>query len=116
MTLIGRPPIWYSSPNRFVCQNGHALLFRTAGFHVDQRRVDGHMVVMCDVCKPASYAFAVVCSRPSPIVLCYAITREHYDWFRDTPDAKMLPALEEGRETEDLLHRLGYNPTYQRRS
>lgn len=116
MSLSGRPPIWTCHPNLLVCRAGHVQTFHKTGFHVDQSRVDGHLVIACDTCKPKTFAFAVIHSRPSPIVHCYDITREQYDQLRDTPDDRMDPPLEDGRETEDLLHRLGYNPNYQRRS
>lgn len=115
--LAGRPPIWYCEPNYLRCRSGqHAQVFHRTGFHVDHRRIDGHLLLCCDGCSGDRYAFAVVHSKPSPIVHCYAITKEQYAWLKDTPDEKMDPPLEVERETEDLLFRLGYHPTYERRT
>jgi hypothetical protein len=106
-------PIWYCSPNELRCQEGHVRRHHREGFHIDQRRVDGHLFFMCDTCKRT--ALGVITSRPSPMVSCYAITRAQYDYWIATPDDELAQPLEEDRETQDLLFRLGYNPTYQRR-
>jgi hypothetical protein len=106
-------PIWYCSPNELTCQIGHGRRHHKEGFHLDQRRIDGHLFFMCDTCKRT--ALGVVTSRPSPMVTCFAITREQYDYWMATTDEELETPLEEDRETLDLLHRLGYNPTYQRR-
>jgi hypothetical protein len=81
---------------------------RRKGFHLDQRRVDGHIFVACDQCKPTTFAFGIITSRPSPIIAFYAITREQYHFWINTTDEELEPALDEDRETMDLLHRLGY--------
>lgn len=107
-------PIWHCSPDTLVCRNFHPQLHYRAGFHVHYR-VDGHILVVCDRCTPKTHFFGVVHSRPSPIVHCYTLTPQQYDWLRDTPEDRIEPSLEEGRETEDLLYRLGYNPIYQRK-
>lgn len=112
-SLVGYPPIWHCSPNELRCQAGHVRKHHKEGFHVDQRRVDGHLFFMCDECKRT--ALGVVTSRPSPMVTCYAISRAHFDYWVGTTDDEVEPRLEEDRETQDLLYRLGYNPTYQRR-
>lgn len=112
--MVGTPPIWHCHPNTLLCQAGHAMVLYRTGFHVDQSRVDGHLVVACQKCSPTSYAFAIIHSRPSPIVHLYAIDRAQYDALRDVNDARLEPPLVNGRETEDLLFRLGYNPTFAR--
>jgi hypothetical protein len=115
-TSLVAPPIWMVSPNLLKCRAGHALVTHRAGFHVDQRRVDGHIFMACECCKPTTYFFGVVHSRPSPIVHCYAITAEQWQFWRNTTDDELAQPLEEDHETEDLLNRLGYNPGYQRKS
>lgn len=85
------------------------------GFHVDQRRVDGHLFLACDICEPTTFFFGIIHSRPSPIIQCYEITRAQYDYWINTPDDQLAVALDEDRETMDLLHRLGYNPTFTRK-
>jgi hypothetical protein len=70
-------------------------------FHVDQRRVDGHIFMACEHCKPTTYFFGVVHSRPSPIVYCYAITEEQHQFWRNTTDDELAQPLEEDHETED---------------
>lgn len=114
-SLVGRPPIWYCHPNEVTCRAGHVRRHAREGFHVDQRRVDGHVFLACDTCQPTTFFFGVIHSRPSPIIHCYAITREQYDFWINTPDDVLEPPLDDDRETADLLHRLGYNPTFTRR-
>lgn len=114
-TLAGRPPIWYCHPNEITCRYGHVRRHAREGFHLDQRRVDGHLFVGCDQCQPTTFAFGIITSRPSPRIEFYAITKAQYDeWINTADDALELP-LDEGRETLDLLHRLGYNPTFTRK-
>lgn len=110
------PPFWMASPNLLKCRHGHPLVTHRSGFHVDQRRVDGHIFMACETCQPMTYFFGAVHSRPSPIVYCYAMTQEQYHFWRSTTDDELVPPLESDHETEDLLFRLGYNPGYQRRS
>jgi hypothetical protein len=69
--------------------SGHALVTHRSGFHVDQRRVDGHIFMACEHCKPSTYFFGVVHSRPSPIVYCYAITEEQHRYWRNTTDEEL---------------------------
>lgn len=114
--VLVAPPIWMVSPNLLKCQHGHPFLTHRSGFHLDQRRVDGHIFLACEHCQPTTYAFGVVHSRPSPIVHCYAITREQYQFWANTPDDELETPLDQDHETEDLLQRLGYNPGYQRRA
>jgi hypothetical protein len=106
-------PIWYCSPNELRARIGHVRKHFKEGFHLDQRRIDGHLFFMCDTCKRT--ALGVVTSRPSPMVTCFAITRAQYDYWITHHRRRARAPLEEDRETQDLLHRLGYNPTYQRR-
>jgi hypothetical protein len=106
-------PIWYCSPNELKCQVGHVRKHFKEGFHLDQRRIDGHLFYKCDTCKRT--ALGVVYSRPSAIVHCYAISEAQFAFWISTTDDELEPPLEEDHETEDLLYRLGYNPTYQRR-
>ncbi|HKW12117.1 MAG TPA: hypothetical protein VJO33_17145 [Gemmatimonadaceae bacterium] len=110
------PPIWYCSPNLIKCQHGHPLLTHKSAYAVDQRRVDGHAFLACKTCNPTTYFLGVISSKPSPIVHCFALTREQYDYWIDHPDDELDRPLELDHETEDLLHRLGYNPGYQRRT
>lgn len=97
-------PIWHCDANHITCRHGHLLKFHAADYVVDQRRVDGHTFFGCKACEPTSFFFGVVTSRPSPMVTCYAITREQFqEWQLSTADP--LP-------TPDMLHRLGYNPQF----
>lgn len=108
-------PIWHCHPNELKCQHGHVQVFHRTGFHVDQSRVDGHVWAACDTCAPHTYFFGIIHSRPSPIVHCYSISLEQYKHWVNTPDELADPPLDEGRETVDLLFRLGYNPSFVRR-
>jgi hypothetical protein len=97
-------PIWHCDANYITCRSKHPLRYHEADYAVDQRRIDGHIFYGCKSCEPTSFFFGVVTSRPSPMVTCYAITREQFqEWQSSTADS--LP-------TPDMLFRLGYNPSF----
>jgi len=95
---------WLCEANYITCRHNHLLRFVDTGFIVDQRRVDGHVLMGCRKCDPNSYFFGVVSSRPSPMATCYAITKEQFHYWQDsTADPLSSP---------EMLHRLGYNPRW----
>lgn len=102
-TRVLDSPIWHCDANFITCRAGlHMLKYHSADYVVDQRRVDGHIFYGCKKCEPTSFFFGVVTSRPSPMVTCYAITREQFDeWQRSELDPIATP---------EMLYRLGYNP------
>lgn len=108
-------PMWLCHPQEVKCKHGHLRKEYKTGMVWDQRRVDGHVFVACQTCTPTTYAFGVIHSRPSPIIHFYEITKPEYDFWLNTTDDELEPALDEGRETQDILHRLGYNPTFTRK-
>lgn len=103
-TRVVDSPIWHCDANYITCRHGHLLKFYDASYVVDQRRIDGHIFWGCKICKPTSFFFGVITSRPSPMVTAYAITKEQFDeWQRSTADALATP---------EMLYRLGYNPNW----
>jgi hypothetical protein len=97
---------WVCEANFIVCRHDHLLRFHSADYVIDQRRVDGHVFLGCKKCEPTSFFFGVVTSRPSPIVTCYAISKEQFHHWNDPKaDLDLLP-------TGEMLHRFGYNPRW----
>lgn len=88
-------------PNYINCLQNH--LYRTVDAHfvVDQRRLDGHVYFSCRKCTPPTFFFGVVASRPSPIVHCYAISKEQFRYWHDSQADPL--------STTEMLNRLGYN-------
>lgn len=95
---------WVCEANYLTCINHHLLRYVDANYIVDQRRVDGHVFMGCRKCEPGTFFFGVVCSRPSPMVSCYGITKEQFHhWQSSTADALSSP---------EMLSILGHNPRY----
>ncbi len=103
--------IWSCDPNAFVCEVGHPLLLYKAGFRVVYARVDADAFLECQECSPARYFYASIHHEPSPVALCYALSRES---FHEWQKAERLPPRPE------LLFRLAdpdgrcFNPRFQR--
>lgn len=106
---LGQTP-WHCDPNAIVCQSDHLLAFYKAGYRADLRRLGGHAFMQCRECEPATYFLALFVREPSPMVICYAISRESYDEWDKT--AESTPP------TPELLYRLrdpagrSHNPYY----
>jgi hypothetical protein len=92
---------WVCESNYVTCQHHHLWRIVDSGFILDQRRVDGHIFFGCRKCEPTTYFFAVVTSRPSPTVTCYAISQAQYRYWNEST-ADRLP-------TPEMLYHLGYN-------
>jgi len=110
LELTREPPAtWACAPNLVVCINGHPLLHHKAGFHTNQRRIDGHVFHGCEKCRPSTFFFGDVRRSRSedPIVYCHSITKAQYDyWNNEGADRE----LEGG--TLEMLFLLGLNPNW----
>lgn len=111
--------IWVCESNYLTCNphaeaGEHLLRFHQTGYRADLRRVSGHAFLECKQCDPASFFFAVFTTTPSPMVTCYAISKESYEEYEKDPSATTL-------STPEMLYRLrdpdgrSYNPYYRPR-
>jgi len=103
--------IWHCDPNAIVCRNGdHLMAFYEHGYRADLRRMSGHAFLQCLRCDPHEYFFALFSSHPSPMVTCYALSKDSYDEWDRSPEPTP--------PTPELLYRLkdpegrSYNPYY----
>ena len=103
-TSVVHAPIWHCDPNAITCRNGHLFRLHKSDMVLDQRRIDGHIFQGCQQCNPTSFFFGVVTSRPTPMITCYAITREQFDYWNNS--------VEDALPTPEMLYRLGYNPSW----
>ncbi len=99
MTAIDRSPLaqppWHCAPQVVTCHAGHVFVHGKAGFYADMRDMLGHMFLICQNCQPPSYYFALFMREPSPLVLCYALSKDSYYYWqersgRTPPTAELL--------------------------
>jgi hypothetical protein len=105
------PPVWVCHPNRLACQRGHVRRHHREGFHLDQRRLDGHIFAKCDEC-PSHFLGVAHAARGGAggIIYCYAITETQWRWW-NSPQGVAFE-LDEEQETLHLLYLLGYHDRY----
>ena len=102
--------IWHCDTNYIVCPGDHLLALYKAGYRADLRRVSGHAFMECRECNPISYFFALFAQQPSPMVICYLLSKDAYDEWSQSPEPTP--------PTPELLYRLrdpegrSYNPMW----
>lgn len=96
MTAVAAHPPWHCHPQAIRCEVGHIMTFYKTGYRADLRDMLGHAFLQCQNCAPPTFFFASWVREPSPIVVCYALSKESYDEWLARP----------GRtpETAELLH------------
>lgn len=81
---LGRP-VWHCEPQAITCVNEHLLAFYEAGYRADFRNMSGHAFLQCQKCSPATFFLALFMRDPSPLVICYGLSKESYtEWDRRT--------------------------------
>lgn len=94
---LGQRP-WHCDPNAIICQNDHLMTLYKTGYRADLRRLAGHAFFQCRECDPNSYFLAIFCREPSPLVLCYALSKESFtEWDKSS---------EQTPPSGELLYRL----------
>lgn len=85
---------WECNPNHILCESGdHLLAYYESGYRRSSQGLSGHDWLQCRNCNPPCYFLAVCSTKPSPIVYCFAISRETYmEWEsqNDTPPTDEL--------------------------
>ncbi|MDB4876443.1 MAG: hypothetical protein JWM41_2889 [Gemmatimonadetes bacterium] len=115
MTAPTRPELathWHCDPQGIVCQHDHLLAFYEAGYRADLRDMIGHAFLQCRKCDPPTQFLAVFCRDPSPLVLCYALSKDSFvEWDkrpgRTPPTGELLYRL---RDPQGRSHNSGWRP------
>ncbi len=112
---LGQRP-WHCDPNAIVCEHEHLLAFYKAGYRADLRRLVGHAFLECRDCKEqfgrSTYFLALFVRDPSPLVLCYPLSKESFDEWDKTneptpPSGELLYRL---RDPQGRSHNPYWRP------
>lgn len=89
---------WECDPRKITCPHGHPFIVPRSNGRLTYR-VDGHIFLECDRCRPTLHAFGIITTRPSPIVMLYRIRADQ---------ARALSELPEDLTSLEILEFLGF--------
>ena len=76
---------WECDPRKIHCPHGHPFIVPRSNGRLTYR-VDGHIFLECARCRPTLYAFGIITTRPSPIVMLYRIREDQARALKDLPE------------------------------
>lgn len=76
---------WECDPRKIMCPHGHPFIVPKSNGRLTYR-VDGHILLECARCAPTLYAFGIITTRPSPLVVLYRVREDQMKALRELPD------------------------------